>query len=577
MPPPTRATLEAMKRADLQKLCKEYGVRANLKTEALIEMLLDAQSPLPRARPPSTPPVRDATIRLSSMIIHDLPETEAGQGVVGGVPSPQMNSLPIVPPPRTRKAKETQYRLGIGKPVVAGGQGPRAVTRSRSISKSKRLRGSRALNPETMIVEEEAEIPEVPTSSLGKSPKPAEQKAIPSTVAPHSKSTHSDEISISKEVLEVYVKNELVPLYEQIQTLKAELEQMQSLQAEIHRLKAQIVEIDVLRETVTELRAQVQGLHPAGGSSSPDEEIVQVENPTTPKPNSRSKTLGLGGLGIWGALQSSKVGASEEPVRAPRLSQATTQSLLGKRQREATPVNSIPEASTSKTGDRLKIPQPKKRAKVSLDVGSSVERDKDTPNTSVNRASSFKVFTGTDGVDSDEPPPSSLPPIYEDSPPAGGSNPRPTSTANAPENQNPFNFPFLPIESTPVPVFLPNFPYPEPPHTPTPDRKSGGHDEGALFTLPTRHRTSAPPGSDSESGFVNPESLTRRPSNEKGKGPGFSFGFNPSSSSTTVASAGDEPPPIKRTMYGTEMDGDTRFGDFGVDGIAGGFWTGGRF
>lgn len=33
-------------------------------------------------------------------------------------------------------------------------------------------------------------------------------------------------------------------------------------------------------------------------------------------------------------------------------------------------------------------------------------------------------------------------------------------------------------------------------------------------------------------------------------------------------------PPLKRTMYGTELDADTRFGDFGVEGVAMGFWTG---
>jgi hypothetical protein len=37
---------------------------------------------------------------------------------------------------------------------------------------------------------------------------------------------------------------------------------------------------------------------------------------------------------------------------------------------------------------------------------------------------------------------------------------------------------------------------------------------------------------------------------------------------------------MKRTMYGTELDGDTRFGDFGVEGVGssnGGFWAGRRY
>jgi hypothetical protein len=44
MPPlPSRKELESLKRPDLQKLCKDYGVKANLKSDALIELLLDTK------------------------------------------------------------------------------------------------------------------------------------------------------------------------------------------------------------------------------------------------------------------------------------------------------------------------------------------------------------------------------------------------------------------------------------------------------------------------------------------------------------------------------------------------------
>lgn len=47
---------------------------------------------------------------------------------------------------------------------------------------------------------------------------------------------------------------------------------------------------------------------------------------------------------------------------------------------------------------------------------------------------------------------------------------------------------------------------------------------------------------------------------------------------STLPTAGMPPetpaPPMKRTMYGTEVDQDTRFGDFGYEGVAMGFWTG---
>lgn len=47
-------------------------------------------------------------------------------------------------------------------------------------------------------------------------------------------------------------------------------------------------------------------------------------------------------------------------------------------------------------------------------------------------------------------------------------------------------------------------------------------------------------------------------------------------SSTSSESTPTDAQPMKRTMYGTELDGDTRFGDFGVEGVASGFWAGGR-
>jgi hypothetical protein len=48
---------------------------------------------------------------------------------------------------------------------------------------------------------------------------------------------------------------------------------------------------------------------------------------------------------------------------------------------------------------------------------------------------------------------------------------------------------------------------------------------------------------------------------------------------TSVPTRVEETPAalVRRTMYGTELEGDTRFGDFGVEGVATGFWTGGRF
>jgi len=103
------------------------------------------------------------------MIVHDISEDESEQvgeeknieeeaeTVYSEQPeSERPPSPPPMPPPRTRKAKELQTKLGVGKPVLAGGTGPRAVTRSSSSSKGKRAKSSKSMKPrEATIVEGE--------------------------------------------------------------------------------------------------------------------------------------------------------------------------------------------------------------------------------------------------------------------------------------------------------------------------------------------------------------------------------------------------------------------------------------
>ncbi len=70
------------------------------------------------------------------------PESEALSG---------FNSGPMT---RTRKARDAQLRLGVGRPPVAGGRGPRIVTRSVSVAKGARSRSGRGAKPvRTPIVE----------------------------------------------------------------------------------------------------------------------------------------------------------------------------------------------------------------------------------------------------------------------------------------------------------------------------------------------------------------------------------------------------------------------------------------
>lgn len=174
-----------------------------------------------------------------------------------------------------------------------------------------------------------------------------------------------------------------------------------------------------------------------------------------------------------------------------------------------------------------------------------------------------------------------------------------TSSAHASENQQPFSFSFVPMSSTPAhSLFLPSFPYPEPPQSPSP---AGIHPSGFLnplrgdptgmfqpFGSPNPSRSSrSRPGSNVGGGFVDPAALTHHISDRDLEEIPHNISANdmamgssepgPSSSRGLGAVAGA--PLMKQTMYGTELDGDTRFGDFGLEGVGGNgtFWTGSRY
>lgn len=158
-------------------------MKANLKSDALIELLLDtkfvvpsgasipaqyscrktntrgASAPATRRSVSTRQPSRSAP-RISSVIIHDTDdeeEEENDQKVDEEETENQPEPEPI--PSRTRKAKDTQTRLGVGRPVAAGGNGPRAVTKSVSVAKGKRGRNSKAVKPVEETIPEEGAYP----------------------------------------------------------------------------------------------------------------------------------------------------------------------------------------------------------------------------------------------------------------------------------------------------------------------------------------------------------------------------------------------------------------------------------
>jgi hypothetical protein len=91
------------------------------------------------------------------MIVHDIDEDEnlEEERKNSSTEEPQQNPSPTFSAaPRTRKAKDTQTRLGVGKPLAAGGQGPRAVTRSSGGSRGKETKSSKSHKPKEPTIQE---------------------------------------------------------------------------------------------------------------------------------------------------------------------------------------------------------------------------------------------------------------------------------------------------------------------------------------------------------------------------------------------------------------------------------------
>jgi hypothetical protein len=278
--------------------------------------------------------------------------------------------------------------------------------------------------------------------------------------------------------------------------------------------------------------------------------------------------------------------------------------MLGKRHRDSTASNVTgvieegEEDEYSETELAKRVVRPtKKRPKIGSDTQDS-QNDVEEPSSEPGevedqmqlgpRVPSFTIYSGpaSPHQHQDPPPPTvHLPPYFAPpSPPGAGQRPA-TSTANAVENQNPFNFAFLPLSGGGN-GYMASFPYPEPPQSPSPAGNANELFSG--FGIPARSRSGAASGSGAEGGFVNPALLTRtasdreREEKREREGPtsheiAAGLGLTVVRTSASTPPGVQNHPPIKRTMYGTELDGDSRFGDFGVEGVASGFWAGGRF
>ena len=179
----------------------------------------------------------------------------------------------------------------------------------------------------------------------------------------------------------------------------------------------------------------------------------------------------------------------------------------------------------------------------------------------------------------------------------------PAGSLQIAENQHPFTFAFpgvaqSPVTATPVaptgpladpststlPV-LGSLPYPERPHSPSPApipyravARAPQSESYRPFGFPSESRN--PLGSPGPHGSTI--DLLRTPPRQSPDIPSpelDSINSRQRASSNGLGVLVDDTPaaPVRRTMYGTELEGDTRFGDFGIEGVATSFWAGGRF
>ncbi|KAF9229425.1 hypothetical protein BS17DRAFT_771433 [Gyrodon lividus] len=620
-PVPGREALEAMKRVDIQKLCKDYGVKANLKTEALIDLLLDASQPQPSRPNPTQPPQRPPSTRIpsfagarrrdkstSSVIIHSS-DDEADEPSSQQLPPVQS---PVPQPPGTRKARQTQYRLGVGRPIIAGGSGARAITKSVSVSRTaKRAKSSRTIQPSEATITEE---PELEGNANGYSCSSVSKKTL-EQVSSLPQPTALSQAGPSSKPVEIVIAEALAPVQYELDSHKAQLNDLkQKVSSVIGSFEAKIRH---LTSEIESLRTQARN-SPADShdiSMTVQHHLVRIpEPPSTPK-RVRSPYRPSFAAPITEKLGDSELssGSSNPDVLIPSESQLANDmeqfgqsgsllpgfphSTLGKHPRDSTS-SSVTEMFESGHEEGLneaelenKVGRPaQKRVKLhgAEDKGKGSSSSPGAPRIQPPDPSerphgpSFPIFSGRE--EDPLPPIEHHPNFYGPTSPQLMSAPA-TSSANNAENQNPFSFSFLPIASTPAqavyPLTMGTFPYPEPPTSPSPavnvDRPGSRHsDRFGTFGAP---RSSSRASGRAASGGSQPRGeasgsggLHRVPSSNE-----IASGLGLTAIKTSATEQGTPAPPAKRTMYGTELEGDTRFGDFGVEGVASGFWAGGRF
>ncbi|KAH7883713.1 hypothetical protein F5I97DRAFT_1929952 [Phlebopus sp. FC_14] len=595
---PGREALEAMKRTDIQKLCKDYGVKANLKTEALIDLLLDASRPqAPRTVPPQ-PSRRPPSTRIPSLTPRPR-EQSSGSVIIHGELEEkdhpvEVKLIPGSQSSRARKAKQTQYRLGVGRPVLAGGSGARTITKSVSVSRpNKRAKSGRLIQPSEATIAEEPEV------NTERTPEPTvKMTPVPSESA--QRGGQRLEHESSSKLVDTVIAEALAPVQEELDSQRSQLTELKArVTGLIESFEAKIRDLTSEIET---LRAQAKNStsksHDVSMTTSQDQPLRIPEPPSTPKRVRSPLVISFSTKAIASELSSDASHPDtvtsndersrmeqEQPLHPGSLLPGFPHSTLGKRSRDSTSGDASGMLELGKDDEVADTelanqPAPKRTRLLADEVQAKCSQTHPcgSPVTSESpRSPRIFRFAGQEERSHDDPlPPIEGLPDFSEGPsslPLVGA-PTMTGFANTAENQNPFSYSFPPVLSTPAqalyPLAMGTFPYPEVPTSPSPvtiDRPISHHSD--------RHSTIGLPRSSSRtSGAVASGSgeLQRVPSSNE-----VASGLGLTTIKTSATEMGTPAPPAKRTMYGTELDEDTRFGDFGVEGVASGFWARGRF
>ena len=96
--------------------------------------------------------------RAGSLVVHDIDEELAHEGEFQSESSTNSPTQHARAGPSTRRrVKETQSKLGVGRPVAIGGTGARAPSSSTSKPRSRRGRGTVTVQPSEVAIREEEE------------------------------------------------------------------------------------------------------------------------------------------------------------------------------------------------------------------------------------------------------------------------------------------------------------------------------------------------------------------------------------------------------------------------------------